>query len=272
MRHNVRTSAFGVAVLLGLWMAEGVVAAPVQRADAYRAAQEELPGFFAGPWQPAAEIALHNLSGDIAAYTFIFARPPAATQAKAQEQNPAAFVTKAREQLAAEGKTATGNEPQLYGDNLFASIVISADDTEPPVLRCFLGLPPHVVKEAEALALADRTGGGKGWRVRHYLMLGLFDETFSLETPADSSELVVDMRSRAAAPLSDVKARALAKRVPAPDPDRVRRCQEAWERYRTGGPDPVSPPKAAPPRADARDTNAAGHSANVSNPTGLQHP
>lgn len=272
MRRNAGVHAVGVAIVLGLWMVANLVAAPVQRETAYRAAKEELPGFFPGPWQPAAEITLHNLSGDIAAYAFIFSRAQTAVQGKAQEEPPAAFVAKARERLAAGGKTATGNEPPLYGNDIFASIVISADDTEPPVLRCFLGLPPHVVKESDALTLAGKTGGGDGWRVRHYLMLGLFDEAFSLETPSGSSALVVDMRTRAAAPLADVKARANAKRVAAPDPERARRCQEAWDRYRTGGQAPVSPAKATPPQPGARDKSVTDSSKNPPGQAGLQQP
>ena len=150
----------------------------------------------------------------------------------------------------------TGNTSELYGENRFASIVVSADDTEPPVLRCFLGLPPHVVKESDALALAAKTGGA-AWRVRHCLMLGLFDEAFSLETTTGSTALVVEMRTRSSTSLADAKARALAKRVADPDPERVRKCQEAWNLYREAVEHVPAPAKVPTAGAGVRKTNVA---------------
>ena len=59
----------------------------------------------------------------------------------AEEDSPAGFVAKGRAKLAGDGKSASSDEPDLYGQGRFASIVISAADTEPVVLRCFKGLP-----------------------------------------------------------------------------------------------------------------------------------
>lgn len=235
-----------VATTLGLLMAATLVAAPVQRNNAFRAANAELPNFFPGTWQSVGELAMYNLSDEIVAYAFIFARPETKAVEATQERNPAAFVAKARKQLAKNGKTVTGNAAELYGENLFASIVISADDTEPPVLRCFLGLPPHVVKEADALALASKSGGAGVWRVRHCLMLGLFDEAFSLENATGTAALAVNMRTRKAMPYADAKARALAKPLIVPDAEQRSKCQEAWDRYRSAGKDVPAPTSTAP--------------------------
>ncbi|MDD5705782.1 MAG: hypothetical protein PHR35_07635, partial [Kiritimatiellae bacterium] len=167
MKAGSSSRRIGATMTLALLTAATLVAAPVQRDTAFRAASAELPTFFPGTWQSAGEVAMYNLSGETVAYTFIFARQNTNAGEPAQEREPAAFVAKARERLAANGKTVTGDAAELYGESLFASIVISAVDTEPPVLRCFLGLPPHLVKERDALALASKGGGAGIWRVRH---------------------------------------------------------------------------------------------------------
>lgn len=248
------SSKSSILVLLPLvFTASMLVAAPVQRDDAYLAANTELPRFFAGPWQLAGELTLHNLSGDTVAYTFMFARPKA--QAAGILQTPAAFLTQTRERLSVSGKTVTGDATELYGEDVFASIVISADNTEPPILRCFKGLPPHVVKEADALAMAAKSSGTDAWRVRHCLMLGLFDESFSLETATDTaSALVVDMRTRTIMPHADALARAKAKQARVPDAQLVLKCQEAWNTYRVAGKsaDKQLQPKPAPGRPPMR--------------------
>jgi hypothetical protein len=254
MHRTVGDSCSTLATFIPLLMTATLLAAPVKRDDACRAANAELPGFFPGPWHPVGEITLYNLSGDTAAYTFMFARPRPKSLGVAQEENPRAFVAKARQRLAGEGKVVAGDATELYGEDRFASIVISADDTEPPVLRCFVGLPPHVVKEADALALAAKKEGSGAGIVRHYLMLGLFDEAFLVGPPDGTAALVVDMRTRSVATREEAQTLARAKRASEPDPDRVRKCQEAWDRYRGAGDDVPAPAQATPAGAGVRKT------------------
>ena len=227
-KTHVRQFYLGIT-LLSMSLASAVQAAPVSRGEAFRAATAKLPSFYAGNWNPAGEILLHNLSGDVTAFIFMFDRAQ-----KLSDKTPATFVEKARTDLAAAGKTVSGYEPELRGADRYATIVISADDTEPPVLRCFLGLPPQVVREANALALAADKGGAGSWSVRHYLMLGFFDEAFAVEPSVGSKEtLIVDLRMRAVVTEKEAKTRALTKRAAAPDPELIRMSQKAWGPYRT---------------------------------------
>jgi len=223
-------------VLLLLSLASAAKAAPVSHDEAFRVATAELPGFYTGNWNPAGEILLHNLSGDVTAFIFMFDRTQKLSN-KDQTPAPAAFVAKARTDLAAAGIVVSGYESELRGADRYATIVISADDTEPPVLRCFLGLPPQVVREVEVLALAaDNKGGAGSWRVRHCLMLGFFDEAFLVEPTTGSKEaLVVDLRMRAVVTEKEAKTRALTKRAAAPDPELIRMSQNAWAPYRAAG-------------------------------------
>lgn len=216
---------------MALGWALAAPAAPVARDDAFRAAEIELPRFFPGEWTAADEVPLSDLNGAVAAYAFIFER---AAKRSAAAEAPAAFVARARATLAAAGAEATGYEAELRGEERYATIVIAADDAEPPVLRCHLGLPGHIVREANAVALAGRARSGGAWRVRRPLMLGFFDEAFVVEPAAGTGEaLVVDLRTQAAVPEREAQARAqLRKAAVASDPERERLCAEAWQPYR----------------------------------------
>ena len=216
---------------MALGMALAAPAAPVARDDAFRAAESELPRFYPGEWAAADEVPLYDLNGAVAAYAFIFER---AAKRSAAAEAPAAFVARARAAVAAAGAEATGYETELRGEDRYATIVIAADDAEPPVLRCHLGLPGHVVRAANAAALAGRARSGGAWRVRRSLMLGFFDEAFVVEPAAGAGDaLVVDLRTQAAVPEREARARAqLRKTAAAPDPERERLCAEAWQPYR----------------------------------------
>ena len=224
--------ALGWAIMgVALGMALAAPAAPVARDDAFRAAESELPRFYPGAWTAADELPLYDLDGAVAAYAFIFER---AAKRGAAAEAPAAFVARARAAVAAAGAEATGYETELRGEDRYATIVIAADDAEPPVLRCHLGLPGHVVRAANAAALAGRARSGGAWRVRRSLMLGFFDEAFVVEPAAGAGDaLVVDLRTQAAVPEREARARAqLRKAAAAPDPERERLCAEAWQPYR----------------------------------------
>ncbi|NLC82217.1 MAG: hypothetical protein GX748_13645, partial [Lentisphaerae bacterium] len=129
-------------------------AEPVGREAAAAAAADRLPQFYPGEWSPAGDYILYDLAGGIAAYTFMFERSAKAANEQGRRETPSEFVAARRSKLADAGKNLNGNNPGLYGAERFATIVISADDTEPPVLRCGLGLPPQLVKERDAEALA----------------------------------------------------------------------------------------------------------------------
>ena len=226
----MRTLALAIAGMALGW-ALAAPAAPVARDDAFRAAESELPRFYPGEWAAADEVPLYDLNGAVAAYAFIFER---GAKRSAAAETPAAFVERARAAVAAAGAEATGYETELRGEDRYATIVIAADDAEPPVLRCHLGLPGHVVRAANAVALAGRTQRGGAWRVRRPLMLGFFDEAFVVEPATGTGEtLVVDLRTQAAVPEREARARAkLRKAAAAPDPERERLCAEAWQPYR----------------------------------------
>ncbi len=225
-----------LSIVVALLANFALYAVPVKRDAALQAAMHELPGFFAGSWLWADEETLYDLSGGTVAYMFMFRKSQA--QVKVNDVllplEPVAFVASKRMVLSKQGVSVSGNESDLYGQDVFASIVISAVDTEPVVLRCFRGLPSHVVKSADAMGLATETAPGSTWRVRHYLMLGLFDEAFSLETANGESELIVDMRTQSVTTPAKAKAKASVKKQVAPDAERVSLCQKAWKKYLGG--------------------------------------
>ena len=236
---------FRAWVSLPVALALGAAAASVPRETAFHVAANQLPGYFAGPWQLADEYALENLSGDTVAYTFIFSMP-SRQEFQSPESGalaPTSFVARARERLRGSGRPATGNTAELYGEDRFASILVSADDTEPPVLRCYRGLPPHLVKEADALDLVTKKRGAGAWRVRRRLMLGLFDEAFCLGNAADTNAAeIVDMRTGAVLSKAEAETRGRAKKVAGQDRERVRMCREAWGAVRPAvHPGAVSP-------------------------------
>jgi hypothetical protein len=224
-------------VVAVLFMSAALDAAPVRREDAFRAANHELPGFFSGLWELRDELMLYDLSGGVVAFMFTFQNSQPQPNGIAGAMVPSEFVAKKRKALGDRGVTVSGVEPELYGQDTFATIVISAVDTEPVVLRCFQGLSPHVVKVADAAALASKPGGAAKlastapWQVRHCLMLGLFDEAFYLATSDGTREAIVDMRTRSVTTPDKARARASVKRQIIPDSERVRMCQKAWGRY-----------------------------------------
>jgi hypothetical protein len=229
-RFLVRRCA-GLAGLAAGFAAVTLLAAPVTPRMAARAGAAEVQRFFPGGWQPAGEMILQDLAGDTAAYVLIYGDSGKAAGDAGAGSAPAAFLQAQRARLADQGKPATGNAAELYGEDRFATIFISASDTEPVVLRCFKGLPPQMVKEPEALALGAKAGGGKDLRVRHCLLLGLFDEAFLVEPTAGGAAWVVDLRTGAAVSEQAAKARAQRKQAVA-DPERAGRCQAAWAKYR----------------------------------------
>ena len=227
-----RTGRAKGAALLAAGLAVGLLeAAPVARDTAYQVAVSQLPGFYPGSWQLSGEYALESLSGETQAFIFMFSRASKLGVAGADTPAlaPTSFVARTRSRLKAEGRTVNGHAPELYGESAYASIVISADDAEPPVLRCFQGLPAQVVKEEDALALVAKKGGAGSWRVSRRLMLGMFDEAFCLEDVSGAhGEQVADMRSGAVLPTSEALSRAPRKQAAADDAERVSRCQAAW--------------------------------------------
>jgi hypothetical protein len=241
MRYRFSEGVLTKAVISALLLAVSVKASPVSKDEALRAATSELPGFFNGPWQQAGEFPLHNLEEETVAYTFIFARAQSVKGGAAESLIPSEYITKKRQSLTDAGKSVSGNESVLYGSEHFASIVISADDTEPVVLRCFLGLPAQEVKRADACALAARKNGAAAWRVSQSLMLGLFDEAFCVEKEDGSERLVVDMRSGAVVTYAAAKAVALKKKRAVADDELIRLCKIAWSKYRVAGKTPVVP-------------------------------
>jgi hypothetical protein len=263
-RFQAASRAF-IGVLLVFMLGAPLVAAPVTRNEAFRAAASQLPGFFAGAWQPAGELTLQGLAGGTGAFVFIFANG-----LENAKETPAAFVSRQRAGLAASGKGASADTSELYGEDRYATIFISAEDTEPVVLRCFKGLPAQIVKEADALALAAKAAGN-AWRVRRCLALGAFDEAFVLDPTASTGQaLVVDMRTRSVVTEEDAKARAKAKPAPAPDPERIRLCQAAWAPYRAG--DTATPQaravSGAPPKNGSVTAGSSKKQAPVQGPQG----
>ena len=253
MRRNRKRGTILLHVMFALGVTLQSLAAPVGRDGALRAAKAELPRYYAGPWQLASEQTMHDLEGNVQAYTFVFSHARAEAKASAPDADPAQFIAKARRNLAAAGKAISGNEPQLYGRERFASIVVNADDTEPVVLRCFKGLPPHLVKASNAKALAAQRRGG-AWRTRRYLMLGLFDEALLMESPDGKDAVVVDMRTRSVVTREVARERALRKKRPTPSEEQARQCRKAWAPHlqAEGGEKRKSapiPPKTAKPKS-----------------------
>ncbi len=233
MSQNTKKRARILSFLLSFLGVLPGVADSVTRDTAFQVASSQLPSFYPGTWRLSDEYAMENLSGETLAYTFIFAKTDAQTAKTAEFRTlaPTSFVARARLRLKEGGQSVTGNSPELYGETLFASIIISAKDTEPPVLRCFQGLPVHVVKEEDALALVAKERGAGAWRVSRRLMLGLFDEAFCLENADDASAAqVVDMRSGSVVTKADAQGRSrMKKHGIADDAERVRLCKAAWQ-------------------------------------------
>ncbi|MDD4102816.1 MAG: hypothetical protein PHU80_09350 [Kiritimatiellae bacterium] len=207
----------------------GLCAEPVGREAASAAAAVRLPQFYPGAWIPAGDYPLYDLAGTVVAYTFMFERGTPDGKAS-RSGTPTEFVAERRKKLADAQKSPNGNNPELYGAERFATIVISADDTEPPVIRCFLGLPPQLVKERDAENLAARGHGRGRWRVSRRLMLGMFDEAFECEDAEGGNQaLLVEMRTGKTLPLAEAAENGRAKlKENVADPDRERLCREAW--------------------------------------------
>ena len=244
MNRGKTELARGFGLLFPLLAACAAVAEPVARDTAFLVASGQLPAYYPGPWQLSDEYRLENLSGETVAYTFIFRKKDANP---VDAVAPTSFVQRARSRLKGEGVTATENTPELYGEALFASIVISAEDTEPPLLRCFQGLPSHVVKEAAALALVAKKRGPAAWRVKHRLMLGMFDEAFCLENAEDAAAAqVVDMRTGTLLTKAEVELRVRARQAAPGDAERVRMCRAAWQEAVAQGAKCAAPGQPAP--------------------------
>lgn len=220
--------------MLSFLLVFNLCAEPVGREAAAAAAAARLPQFYPGEWVPAGDYTLYDLAGGIAAYTFMFERSAKAAHAQGRRETPAEFVAARRAAIGESVIKARGNSPELYGAERFAAIVISADDTEPPVLRCGLGLPPQLVKERDAEALAKSAYAQGRWRVRRRLMLGMFDEAFECEDEEGrEAPLVVEMRTGKTLPLAEAAERGRAKRKQAAaEPERERLCREAWAPFR----------------------------------------
>ncbi len=233
MRRTVLGRAIWLMALLVCGWARLSEAAPVSRNEAFGAASALLPSFFPGDWFLADEITLHLLSGEAGAFLFVFESGGKTSDDQARN-SPQEFVARTRADLAGQSGRPTGYEPELRGEDRYATIMISAEDTAPPVLRCFRGLPFQRVREVNALDLAGREKDGKPWRVRHHLMLGFFDEAFLVE-PVDGGgdAMVVDLRTHAVVTEPDAQAQARLQSPRQPDPDLARMSQEAWAPYRT---------------------------------------
>jgi hypothetical protein len=218
-------------------------AEPVGQEAAAKAAAARLPQFYPGEWHPAGDYPLYDLAGNIAAYTFMFERADQAGQKQGRRETPAEFVAARRSALGEATDKSVGNHPELYGAERFATIVISADDTEPPLIRCFLGLPPQLVKERDAESLASGQRGQGRWRVSRRLMLGMFDEAFECEDETGrEAPLVVEMRTGKSLPLAEATERVRAKRKKSvADPERERLCREAWAPFRSANRKGVQP-------------------------------
>lgn len=219
-----------------LFLAAGQAAAePVARNTAYHAARTELPGFFPGQWEPADEIILHDINENIVAYAFVFIRNGKTAAANnTSYKKPADFVEAQRAELTQAGKQINGNNPELYGEDRYATVFISADDTEPPVLRCFLGLPPQLVKAEKARTMSKEHAGGE-WRIRTFLMQGLFDESFVLESTANPENLLLaDTRVNQIMTTAEATTRAAGmKESNVEDSAKASLCKKAWQQYKT---------------------------------------
>ncbi len=233
-----RTTSWRRMLVLRLLLSATMAAcgAPVAQDIAFYAAQTALPVFFPGYWLPAGELELQAIDGTRIVYVFIFERGDGGYAPSAHAPaTPAAYVAATRHTLAAAGRVVSGHEDELYGVHRFATIYISADDTQPPVLRCFEGLPPPLVRAESALSLAALKTPRDGWRVRRHLMTGLFDETYELEHPDMPGEpLLVELRSRTVWPVTEAVRKA-ASVTPSAGGDLERLSQAAWEPYRAGG-------------------------------------
>lgn len=211
-----------------MWIVGGFTpadAAEVRKEEARYAANAYLPEFYPGEWHLVQELPMYDLNGVVKAYIFIF--PPAARQAES-ESSPTNFLACRQAERLAAGQTVSGYEPELLGEDRFAGIMISADDQEPPVLRCFKGLPPQLTRQVTVNQLAGQQAGSGRWQVRHALMLGFFDEAFVVDPEGKGESLVVDARSRVAVSESAAKARAAKVALVAADPEIVRLSQASW--------------------------------------------
>ncbi len=230
-------SIFLLGVMQSVMFSRFSCGAQVDRDVALLAAQTTLPSFFPGSWTPVDELDLHLPSGGLAVYVFVFEKENTrdGLRLAAGSPSPSDFVIQARQAMEAEGQTVSGREEPLYGLDRYATIYISADDSEPPVLRCFEGLPTLLVRSENALQRAGRQTGSNGWRIHRLLMTGLFDETYELEhqdLPGDS--LVVELRSATVRSMTETERKRHAVK-PAEDSERQRLSRKAWDRYRKGG-------------------------------------
>ena len=214
--------------------AAAALSAPVGRPTALRAADAELPGFFPGQWELEDELVLYDLDLTAAAYTFTFRR---SDLIKEQPLELAAEIAgKKKLPPAAPGRQEpAATQPPEHQQ--YATIVISARDSEPPVIRCFRGQPPQRANEQRALALAREAAPQYAPSTIHHLLLGFFDEAVAIISEDDPDDaLVADLRGNRTFPLAEVRERAAAiSNAMEPDPERISLSRQAWRKYKTAG-------------------------------------
>ncbi len=216
----------GIAIIaLVAGMPTGMTGAPVDRAAALRAAADRLPTFFSGSWLRVDDFSMVDPEGTTRAYTVVFHQGDTRNAA-----SPANFLARVRQQKRAAGRQINENSSDLYGSDRYASIVVSADDTEPVVIRCYRGLPATLVKLEAAQKLARATGKSD-LRLAQHLMLGMFDETVLLESPDGSERVVVDMRTRTTTSLQEAQTRAKRKTGVTRSKKFIEQCRMAWAPY-----------------------------------------
>ncbi len=223
-----------VAIVV-VWPSVNTLANPVSRATALRAATTELPRFFAGEWKLHDEFVLYDVDLQPAAYAFVFSREDLIKEAVLEL--PDGLVPKKRPvRDITRPDTAAGQEDP--DKQQFSTIFISARDSEPPVIRCFRGIPPRQDTEERALALAGETMPQNDVSpvIRH-LMLGFFDEAVAIISEDDPDDaLVADLRGNRTFPLAEVRERAAAiSNAMEPDPERISLSRQAWRKYKTAG-------------------------------------
>lgn len=211
------------------------MANPVSRETALRAATTELPRFFPGNWKLHEEFVLYDIDLQPAAYAFVFSREDQIKEAVFEL--PEGFVPKKHPSRNPDRQN-TEIVPKENDHRQYSTIFISALDSEPPVIRCFSGLPPQRHNEERALTMADaEMPQNDASPVVRHLMLGFFDEAVAIiNKEAPDSALVADLRGNQVLPLEEVRARVEeVKAQREPDPELVRLSRLAWQKHKTSG-------------------------------------
>lgn len=235
-------------------------ASPVRPELAQAAATEKVHIILKGSWQYHTNLVYYGLDGNISAYAMVFKRADRGGQetdipsvinsgrAKlvalekelAQKSAEAALsAVQKNDQIVALRASIAKAIAAMRGDDVFATVITSADDGLPVVRKCHPGLPAVLVQEEDARELL-KAKSRPDLAVGRYLYLGPFDDTYEVVgvsqatggagVPA-SDGMVLDLRTRSLETVENLKRKEQARGTRG-DLQLQERSRSEWDKHR----------------------------------------